>query len=918
MRLWIFAALLLASLAPAQRTVRVALCQIEVAADPETNLERIAAALQQAHTEHADLACFPEACLFGWTNPAAHAGATPIPGRFTDRLSALAKQHGLMVCCGLAEKDGEQLHNSVVLIDSDGALLLKHRKCNVLEELMQPPYAKGTGALDATVDTRFGRLGLLICADTFDDRVVAELAAQAPDLVLVPYGWAAPADAWPHHGDSLQAWVAHTARRCAAPVVGVDSVGSIHAGPWQGQVLGGQSPACDARGELLARLADRTAETRVVEVPLPGRAAREQRPHLLLTRDEVPGLTSLAAFRERVLDGPLRAPWQDLLAEVEREATLPPYTPFSQVGTRSEADAARGDRDWIVVHSTGRRILRAALAALVTDERRHAEAALHQIDAVLSRETWHEWQTEAHLQAYDFEADLRTGMFAADLGLAYDWLHPLLTGDERRRIVDGLDARAIQPYLRTVRNQSPWWFDARNNWLTVIVGGLGVCGMALGDDHPDAARLVAMALPRMRDYLSIYGPDGEFNESPPYANSSIKPALFFDALRYHRGDGSPSPEIATLQRHCHWLMYLTTPPGRTAGFGDGHPDYPPVTGPMRAVVAATGDATLAWHLRQYGAEPKFPVLDLLWTTDRVTPQLPATPLARAFPAHSGIVSSRDAWDPTHHTCTVFGIVGNPSINHSHPDPGALIVDGFGQRLVTDLGSVPYPEWSQRPHYYHFNQDGQNIVTFASRPLAWDKRSKARARLLDTEFDDRHGAAWSVETTPLYRDVTSLRRSVVHLLPRIIAVCDEIELPEADSIRLRWHLCDAPVLEDGGSFHIEVDGVRLAGLVSALGDPAASITTGRHRYAPPYDHSRTGVPLPQLREPYLDLTLDAARARLITLFAIQGPDDEPAIWQSGGADSWSIATAQGEVTVTVTSSALHVSGGSRVRSIALGD
>ena len=69
----------------------------------------------------------------------------------------------------------------------------------------------------SVVATRLGRIGLLICADTFLDPVVEQLAAQEPDLVVVPYGWAAPAADWPEHGESLRAWVAHTARRCRAP-----------------------------------------------------------------------------------------------------------------------------------------------------------------------------------------------------------------------------------------------------------------------------------------------------------------------------------------------------------------------------------------------------------------------------------------------------------------------------------------------------------------------------------------------------------------------------------------------------------------------------------------------------------------------------------------------------------------------------
>ena len=252
--------------------LRVALCQIEVRPDLELGLAAVDRALEQASAQGAALAVFPEACLLGWVNPEAHTAAAPIPGATTARLGALAERHGLMVAIGLAERDGDALHNSAVLIDSDGTLLLRHRKVNVLSELMDPPYTPGDGR-PAVVDTRLGRIALLICADTFEAPIVEAVGEQHPQLVLVPYGWAAPAGDWPEHGESLHGWIAHTARAVDAPVVGVDSTGEISHGPWAGLALGGQSFVCDRTGTPLAQLADRRTEVRVVEIVLPQRSA---------------------------------------------------------------------------------------------------------------------------------------------------------------------------------------------------------------------------------------------------------------------------------------------------------------------------------------------------------------------------------------------------------------------------------------------------------------------------------------------------------------------------------------------------------------------------------------------------------------------------------------------------------------------
>ena len=249
-------------------SVRVAACQIAPGNTLEESLMAIDQALTEATALNADIACFPETTLFGWVNPNAHELADSIPGATTELLAALAQRHQIMIAIGLAERDGEQLYDAAILLDMDGTLLLHHRKVNILTELMNPPYTPGKSASSSVVDTRFGRIGMLICADTFLDETVAEIAAGQPDLVLVPYGWAAPENDWPQHGQSLQAWVSHTAKRTAAPVVGVDATGAIQHGPWAGYLYGGQSVVTDAAGNVLAVMADRKSETRVFEVKL--------------------------------------------------------------------------------------------------------------------------------------------------------------------------------------------------------------------------------------------------------------------------------------------------------------------------------------------------------------------------------------------------------------------------------------------------------------------------------------------------------------------------------------------------------------------------------------------------------------------------------------------------------------------------
>ena len=89
---------------------------------------------------------------------------------------------------------------------------------------------------------------------------------QKPDLMLIPYGWAAPEKDWPQHGKELEKVVKNAAQKLNCPVIGTDLIGQVSHGPWAGQIYGGQSVACDKNGKVLKIGKDRESEIIIVEV----------------------------------------------------------------------------------------------------------------------------------------------------------------------------------------------------------------------------------------------------------------------------------------------------------------------------------------------------------------------------------------------------------------------------------------------------------------------------------------------------------------------------------------------------------------------------------------------------------------------------------------------------------------------------
>jgi len=249
------------------RVLKVAICQILVIdSDREGNFRRIEYALADAKAQGAQIAAFPESSILGWENPEAHRLAEPIPGADSKRIQDLARKYSVMIAIGLDEKDGDRLYDSSILVDRQGKILWKHRKINVLPELMTPPYAQGRPEDINVVETEFGRIAFLICADTFTDAFFERVKQLKPDFMIVPYGWAAKPEEWPDHAKELEKIVSKRAKELECDVVGTDLVGIMSAGPWRGYTYGGASVAISASGDVVAKLRDRDIETRVVEI----------------------------------------------------------------------------------------------------------------------------------------------------------------------------------------------------------------------------------------------------------------------------------------------------------------------------------------------------------------------------------------------------------------------------------------------------------------------------------------------------------------------------------------------------------------------------------------------------------------------------------------------------------------------------
>ncbi len=160
--------------------MRICLLPLKVQVrNPMFNRHRFQERLESLQPLKPDLVCLPECAFTGYlyTEEDFRRFAEPIPGPTVEAMAGLARRHRTWLCFGLLEQTAEGVYSAAVLLDRRGVLRHRHRK-----NVEQPPFQRGSEA--TTVESEFGRLGILICGDLFDEGVVARLGR--PHLLVVP------------------------------------------------------------------------------------------------------------------------------------------------------------------------------------------------------------------------------------------------------------------------------------------------------------------------------------------------------------------------------------------------------------------------------------------------------------------------------------------------------------------------------------------------------------------------------------------------------------------------------------------------------------------------------------------------------------------------------------------------------------
>lgn len=349
-----------------------------------------------------------------------------------------------------------------------------------------------------------------------------------------------------------------------------------------------------------------------------------------------------------------------------------------------------------------RRIFVFGVAQVLDGKTAHARCAARDLDVAAALADWNP------------DHFLDTAEMAAAAALGYSWFKPFLSAPQRRRLLDAIVAKGLDPGLAALRGGA-FWTTCGHNWNIVCCGGLIIAAAALGEDGGNRCReILRLAPPAMAHGLSSYGRDGHWPEGTAYWEYATRYAVLATAAL--AGIGADEGQVAGLAGTWRYILHMTGPTGLCFDYGDSlaRTERSPVLGWLARRDASAAAASLQRRAEARDTHP----LDLLFLGEE--PDEAAAAAFEAVFSQGALAAFRSSAAREALFVAVKG--GSNAVNHAHRDLGTFVLDAGGQRFVEDLGRDDYAlpgyfDPALRPTFTRVGSAAHNLVLVDGRTQA---------------------------------------------------------------------------------------------------------------------------------------------------------------------------------------------------------
>lgn len=263
-----------------EKKYRVSLLQLALSTSPDENLKKAESFVRKAVKQDAQIICLPELYRSQYFCQSEDSKifdlAEPLDGASAKAFQKIAVENKVAIVVPIFEKRAPGVyHNSVIVIDADGAVAGIYRKMHIPDDPgFYEKYYFAPGDLGfKSIETKFGKIGTLICWDQWYPEGARLTALHGAEILFYPtaIGWH-PAERERYGKVQQDSWMTIQRSHAIANGVYVASANRVgfekQVAERDGIIFWGSSFICDPQGLVLAQASADKEEILFAEIDI--------------------------------------------------------------------------------------------------------------------------------------------------------------------------------------------------------------------------------------------------------------------------------------------------------------------------------------------------------------------------------------------------------------------------------------------------------------------------------------------------------------------------------------------------------------------------------------------------------------------------------------------------------------------------
>ena len=263
--------------------MRIGLAQMSMDPDTDVNFQKSLSFIREASKQGVDLICFPEVQLSPFFAQYEKSDASRYvideDSRYLSEMRLLCKEKRIFACPNLYIEENGKRYDMSFLIDDSGSIIGKQKMVHIAqcECFYEQDYYTPSEEGFRVFDTRFGRIGIVVCFDRHYPESIRTEALRGAELIIIP-----TANTTAEPSELFQWEVRVQAFQNCVNIAMCNRVGKEDR-----MVFSGESLVCDFNGDIRAA-AGGEEKLLIADIDLAGASdAGKKKPYTSLRRTEL-------------------------------------------------------------------------------------------------------------------------------------------------------------------------------------------------------------------------------------------------------------------------------------------------------------------------------------------------------------------------------------------------------------------------------------------------------------------------------------------------------------------------------------------------------------------------------------------------------------------------------------------------------